>query len=53
MPIIGQNVHLYCASQGPANVFRRSVLSDELDRTLKLGDGQLVTFCQSVGYPKA
>ena len=50
---IGQNVYLYCASEGLATVFRGAVLSEALGRTLKLGDGQFVTFCQSVGYPKA
>ena len=50
---IGQNVYLYCASEGLATVFRGAVLSEALGRTLKLGDRQFVTFCQSVGYPKA
>jgi nitroreductase len=50
---IGQNVYLYCASEGLATVFRGAVLSEQLGKTLKLGDGQFVTFCQSVGYPKA
>ena len=50
---IGQNVYLYCASEGLATVFRGAVLSEPLGRTLQLGDGQFVTFCQSVGYPKA
>ena len=50
---IGQNVYLYCASEGLATVFRGAILSEQLEKTLKLGDGQFVTFCQSVGYPKA
>ena len=41
---IGQNVYLYCASEGLATVFRGAVLSEALGRTLKLGDGQFVTF---------
>jgi nitroreductase len=50
---IGQNVYLFCASEGLATVFRGAILSEQLGKTLKLGDGQFVTFCQSVGYPKA
>ena len=49
---IGQNVYLYCASEGLATVFRGAVLSEQLGKTLRLGAGQFVTFCQSVGYPK-
>ena len=50
---IGQNVYLYCASEGLATVFRGAILSEQLEKTLKLGDGQFVTFCQSVGKPNA
>ena len=49
---IGQNVYLYCASEGLACVFRGSVDTDALGKVLKLGYGQFVTFAQSVGYPK-
>ena len=51
--VIGQNVYLYCASEGLATVFRGAVLTEDLGRTMKLGAGQFVTFAQSVGYPKA
>jgi len=50
---VGQNVYLFCASEGLATVFRGAVDTGKLGRTLGLGDGQFVTFCQSVGYPKA
>jgi nitroreductase len=51
--VIGQNVYLYCASEGLATVFRGAVLTEDLGRAMKLGAGQFVTFAQSVGYPKA
>jgi nitroreductase len=50
---IGQNVYLFCASEGLATVFRGSVDTKKLGATLQLGDGQFVTFAQSVGYPRA
>lgn len=50
---IGQNVYLYCASQGLATVFRGAVDTEALARTLNLDPEQLVTFAQSVGYPGA
>ena len=50
---IGQNVYLYCASEGLACVFRGSLDHKMLGEELKLGTGQFVTFAQSVGYPKS
>lgn len=47
----GQNVYLYCASEGLATVFRGAVDQDKLGRAMQLGDGQFVTFAQTVGYP--
>jgi len=49
---IGQNVYLYCAAEGLATVFRAAVDTQKLARTMNLGDGQFVTFAQSVGYPR-
>ncbi len=49
---IGQNVYLFCASEGLASVFRGSVDQAKLGRTLGLGPEQFVTFAQTVGYPK-
>ena len=50
---IGQNVYLFCASEGLATVFRGSVDYPKLGRTLQLADQQFVTFAQTVGYPRA
>ncbi len=50
---IGQNVYLFCASEGLATVFRGAVDAPSLGRTLKLPDQQFVTFAQTVGYPRA
>lgn len=50
---IGQNVYLFCASEGLVTVFRGAVDYPKLNRTLKLADQQFVTFAQTVGYPRA
>ncbi len=47
---IGQNVYLYCASEGLASVFRGAVDYKNLDRLMQLGPEQFVTFAQTVGY---
>jgi nitroreductase len=49
---IGQNVYLFCASEGLATVFRGAVDGPKLGQTLKLPDQQFVTFAQTVGYPR-
>jgi len=49
---IGQNVYLYCASEGLNCVFRGSLDTDRLARTLKLSETQFISFSQTVGYPK-
>ena len=49
---IGQNVYLYCASEGLATVFRGAVDTKSLGAALNLPQGQFVTFAQSVGYPR-
>jgi nitroreductase len=49
----GQNVYLYCASEGLATVFRGAVDYDKLGRAMRLPDGQFVAFSQTVGYPRA
>ena len=49
---IGQNVYLFCASEGLATVFRGAVDSPKLGQALKLPDQQFVTFAQTVGYPR-
>ena len=50
---IGQNIYLFCASEGLATVFRGAVDYQKLARTMKLPDQQFVTFAQTVGYPRA
>jgi len=47
---IGQNVYLFCASEGLATVFRGALDKAALDRAMKLPDQQFVTFAQTVGY---
>ena len=49
---IGQNVYLFCASEGLATVFRGAVDGVKLGQALKLPDQQFVTFAQTVGYPR-
>lgn len=47
---IGQNVYLFCASEGLGSVFRGAVDLQKLGRRMGLADGQFVTFAQTVGY---
>jgi nitroreductase len=46
----GQNVYLYCASEGLATVFRGAFDHDKLGRAMRLPEGQFVAFTQTVGY---
>jgi nitroreductase len=48
---IGQNVYLFCASEGLATVFRGAVDQKALADAMYLGIAQFVTFAQTVGYP--
>jgi len=50
---IGQNVYLFCASEGLATVFRGAVDHPKLERAMRLPAEQFVTFAQTVGYPAA
>ena len=50
---IGQNVYLYCASEGLACVFRASLDTERLARTLGLSETQFIMFAQTIGYAKA
>ena len=49
---IGQNVYLFCASEGLATVFRASVDGAKLARLMQLPEQQFVTFAQTVGHPR-
>jgi nitroreductase len=48
---IGENVYLFCASEGLGTVFRGAVDYSKLARVLRLPDQEFVTFAQTVGYP--
>lgn len=47
----GQNVYLFCASEGLATVFRGALDYDKLARALRLPKDEFVAFAQTVGYP--
>ncbi len=49
---IGQNVYLFCASEGLASVFRAAVDYPKLARLMRLPEQLFVTFAQTVGYPR-
>jgi nitroreductase len=49
---IGQNVYLYCASEGLATVVRASIDRPALASAMGLRPEQRITLAQSVGYPK-
>jgi len=49
---IGQNVYLYCASEGLISVFRAMVDKDALTKALSLPENKHVIYCQTVGYAK-
>jgi SagB-type dehydrogenase family enzyme len=49
---IGENVYLFCASEGLATVVRGSVDRAALAKVMKLRPDQRILLAQSVGYPK-
>jgi len=49
---IGQNVYLYCASEGLATVFRAMIDKPKLAEAMKLRPDQRIMFSQTVGMPK-
>jgi nitroreductase len=49
---IGQNVYLYCASEGLATVFRGAVDYPKLTQAMQLPEEQFVIFAQTVGYAR-
>jgi nitroreductase len=49
---IGQNVYLYCASEGLATVVRGSIDRQTLAKVMKLRPDQRIILAQTVGYPK-
>jgi SagB-type dehydrogenase family enzyme len=48
---IGQNVYLYCASEGFSTVIRAMVNREELAKALHLRPEQKIMLSQTVGYP--
>ncbi len=50
---IGQNVYLYCASEGLATVFRALIDKEKLAEAMKLRTDQRITGAQTVGLPKS
>jgi len=49
---IGQNVYLYCSSEGLATVVRANIDREALEKEMKLKPEQKIMFAQSVGYAK-
>jgi len=49
---IGQNVYLYCASEGLISVFRAYIDHEEIAKALNLTKDKHVIYCQTVGYSK-
>ncbi len=49
---IGQDVYLFCASEGLGSVFRGAVDYAKLSGLMRLPEQQFVTFAQTVGYPR-
>ena len=49
---IGQNVYLFCASEGLVTVFRAYVDREAVSKALGLRPDQKVLFSQTVGYPQ-
>jgi SagB-type dehydrogenase family enzyme len=49
---IGQNVYLFCASEGLATVVRGSIDRPALAKAMKLRQDQRIILAQTVGYPK-
>lgn len=47
---ISQNVYLFCASEGLGTVIRGYVPKEELAKTMKLTNDQMIVLSQSVGY---
>jgi hypothetical protein len=49
---LSENVYLFCASEGLATGVRAMVDRVALGKALELGDGRIIAFAQSVGFPK-
>lgn len=49
---IGQNVYLYCASEGLSSIIRSFFDANSLKKEMKLRDTQKIILVQAVGYPQ-
>lgn len=49
---VGQNIYLFCASEGLSTVVRASGNREKMAKALKLRPEQHISMFQSVGYPK-
>jgi len=49
---IGQNVYLFCASEGLATVIRGLIDKDALGKAMNLKSSQMIILSQTVGYPE-
>ena len=50
---IGQNVYLFCASQGLGTVIRAMIDKPALREEMNLRPNQHIILCQTIGYPKS
>jgi SagB-type dehydrogenase family enzyme len=50
--IVCQNINIFCSAANLSTVPRATMDKDELKKTLKLSDTQLLTLNNPVGYPK-
>ena len=48
---IGQNIYLFCASEGLNTVYLATLNAQALAKSLKLAEGEEALFAQTVGYP--
>jgi SagB-type dehydrogenase family enzyme len=48
---IGQNVYLFCASEGLVTVIRGWINKDDLGKAMNLKSDQMIILSQTVGYP--
>jgi SagB-type dehydrogenase family enzyme len=48
---ISQNVYLYCASEGLGTIVRAGMDVEGLHKALNLGENQMITLTQTIGYP--
>lgn len=50
--MVGENVYLYCASEGLATILRAGIDRETLSKAMRLRPEQRIIFGQPVGYPK-